>query len=110
MASATVVGSRIFTAKTELAIRIRDKGGLAARAFEVQYEAISLPPEIETGIHDLMRYFGLVYGAFDFIVAPDGRYLFLEVSPAGQYMWIEYATGLKITEALADALGEPCSA
>jgi hypothetical protein len=48
-----------------------------------------------------------VYGAFDFIVAP---YLFLEVNPAGQYMWIEYATGLKITETLADALGEPCSA
>ena len=107
---ATVVGSRIFAAKIDSQAAFATRTDWRRAPFEVQYEAISLPPEIETGIHDLMRYFDLVYGAFDFIVAPDGRHLFLEVNPAGQYMWIEYATGLKITEALADALGEPCSA
>ncbi len=55
-----------------------------------------------------MKIFGLVYGAFDFIVTPDGRYVFLEVNPSGQYMWIECATGLEITAALADALMAPC--
>jgi glutathione synthase/RimK-type ligase-like ATP-grasp enzyme len=107
---ATVVGTRIFAAKIDSQSAFATRTDWRRAPFEVQYEAIFLPPEIETGIHDLMRYFDLVYGAFDFIVAPDGRYLFLEVNPAGQYMWIEYATGLKITETLADALGEPCSA
>ena len=70
--------------------------------------ANQLPREIETKILALMKIFGLVYGAFDFIVTPDGRYVFLEVNPSGQYMWIECATGLEITAALADALMAPC--
>jgi D-alanine-D-alanine ligase-like ATP-grasp enzyme len=55
-----------------------------------------------------MKAFDLIYGAFDFIVTPEGRYVFLEVNPSGQYMWVECATGLEITTALADALSEPC--
>jgi D-alanine-D-alanine ligase-like ATP-grasp enzyme len=57
-----------------------------------------------------MEHLGLVYGAFDFIVTPEGRYVFLEVNPGGAYMWVEAATGLGITPALADALIEPCRA
>jgi hypothetical protein len=41
-------------------------------------------------------------------VTPEGRYVFLEVNPAGQYMWIESKLGLPITAALADALSDPC--
>jgi hypothetical protein len=45
-----------------------------------------------------------VYGAFDFIVTPKGHYVFLEVNPAGQYMWVEAKTRLPITLALAEVL------
>ena len=51
---------------------------------------------------------GFVYGAFDFIVTPEGRYVFLEINPGGQYMWVEAKTEMPITEALADALCGPC--
>jgi D-alanine-D-alanine ligase-like ATP-grasp enzyme len=63
-----------------------------------------LPPAVEAKIHAFMQVFGLIYGAFDFIVTPDGRHIFLEVNPAGQYMWVEAKTGLPITAALADML------
>lgn len=104
----TVVGSKIFSAKINSQSNDGTKMDWRRSPFEVTYEAIDLPREIETKLHAFMESFGLVYGAFDFIVIPDGRYIFLEVNPAGQYMWIEYATGLQITAALADVLSEPC--
>jgi glutathione synthase/RimK-type ligase-like ATP-grasp enzyme len=54
-----------------------------------------------------MQRFGLNYGAMDVIVTPDGRYVFLEINPAGQYMWIESKLGLPITDALVELLSEP---
>ena len=48
--------------------------------------------------------FGLSFGAFDFVVTPEGRWVFLECNPAGQYGWLEGHTGLPITEAVAGTL------
>jgi hypothetical protein len=36
--------------------------------------------------------------------------VFLEVNPAGQYLWVEAETKLPITAALIDLLGRPCHA
>jgi D-alanine-D-alanine ligase-like ATP-grasp enzyme len=47
---------------------------------------------------------GLNYGALDFIVTPEGRHVFLEVNPAGEFMWLMRYPGLPIAEALADVL------
>jgi glutathione synthase/RimK-type ligase-like ATP-grasp enzyme len=106
----TVVGTRIFSAKIDS--QAHAKATLDWRPFlqDLEYEVVELPPEIEAKILIFMRTFGLIYGAFDFIVTPEGRYVFLEVNPSGQYMWVECATGLEITAALADALSEPCRA
>lgn len=105
---ATVVGPRIFSAAIDS--QARDDTSLDWRRspLELDYQPTDLPPDIESKIHAFMKAFGLIYGAFDFIVTPDGRYVFLEVNPAGQYMWIESKTGLGITAALCDALAEPC--
>ncbi|MEV4245300.1 hypothetical protein AB0J63_18065 [Streptosporangium canum] len=47
---------------------------------------------------------GLTYGAIDLILTPDGRYVFLEINPNGQFLWIEDATGLPIGAAIGDLL------
>ncbi len=103
----TVVGGRVFTAKINSQSRPETKVDWRHLPFEVD-EVLDLPPEIEAKIHAFMKEFGLVYGAFDFIVTPEGRHVFLEINPAGQYMWIESKLGLPITAALADALSDPC--
>jgi glutathione synthase/RimK-type ligase-like ATP-grasp enzyme len=103
----TVVGTRIFSARINSQSRPETKVDWRHLPFEVD-DALDLPCEIESKIHALMKEFGLIYGAFDFIVTPEGRYVFLEVNPAGQYMWIESKLGLPITAALADALSDPC--
>lgn len=104
----TVVGSKIFPVKIDLQ-KNRDAQLDWRRALhDVAYEAVDLPREIEEKIFAFMRTFGLFYGAFDFIVTPEGRFVFLEINPSGQYMWLECAADLGITTALADALMEPC--
>jgi hypothetical protein len=40
---------------------------------DLKFEAIQLPREIESKSLALTKIFGLAYGAFDFIVMPDGR-------------------------------------
>ena len=41
------------------------------------------------------------------IVTPDGRYVFLEINPNGQWLWIQDETGLPIADALCTTLMNP---
>ena len=52
----------------------------------------------------LMSTLGLRYGAIDLALDRDGNYVFFEVNPGGQYLWIEIHAGQPISAALAAAL------
>ena len=71
---------------------------------EGDWQPYALPPEVERGLLEVMDRLGLDYGAADFIVTPDGRVVFLEVNPAGEFFWLQRAPGLPIAEALAEVL------
>jgi hypothetical protein len=48
---------------------------------------------------------GLNYGAIDIIVTPDGRHVFLEVNPVGEFFWLECCSPhLPISQAIANLL------
>jgi glutathione synthase/RimK-type ligase-like ATP-grasp enzyme len=49
----------------------------------------TLPEEITAKCIHLMAELGIRFGCFDFIVTPDGEYVFLEVNEAGQFLWVE---------------------
>ena len=63
-----------------------------------------LPDTVVTQLRAFMGALGLVYGAIDMRLTPDGEYVFLEVNPAGQWLFIEERTGQPITAALAEYL------
>jgi glutathione synthase/RimK-type ligase-like ATP-grasp enzyme len=63
-----------------------------------------LPPDLEQRCVQLVDRLGLCFGAIDLALTPDGRYVFFEVNPNGQYLWIELATGLPISDAICDLL------
>ena len=90
----TVVGTRFFSAKIDSQSRSETKIDWRHLPFEVDV-VLDLPAEIASIVRLFMKEFGLVYGAFDLMVTPDGRHVFLEVNPAGQYMWIELKLGLR---------------
>jgi hypothetical protein len=103
----TVVGERVFAGRINSQATAESSVDWRHRPFDMESEPYALPERICKPILAFMRDFGLIYGAFDFIVTPDGDYVFLEVNPGGQYMWVESTTGMPITEALADAMCEP---
>jgi len=51
-----------------------------------------------------MAAMGLVYSALDFVVRPDGAWMFLEINAGGQYGWLEDEVGVPLTDQLADLL------
>lgn len=73
---------------------------------EVQWRPGTLPDEISQRLIELVGALDLVYGAVDVIVTPEGRHVFLEVNPGGEWGMLERDAGLPIAAALADALLE----
>ncbi len=57
---------------------------------DLNLERIDLPEGVFRACIQVMRSVGIVFGCFDFIVTPDGSYVFLEVNEAGQFLWIEH--------------------
>jgi len=99
----TMVGALAFAA----AIHSQDtayKIDFRMDMLDAKVEAVSLPEEILTGLQALMTSLGLVYGAIDMRRTPEGRYVFLEINPAGQWLFIEERTGQRITEAVSKEL------
>lgn len=66
----------------------------------------ALPEGVAAKLRALMNKLGLVYGAIDMRLTPEGEYVFLEVNPAGQWLFIEERTGQPISAALARHLFE----
>jgi hypothetical protein len=59
---------------------------------------------VASGIEQFLDALGLVYGALDFVVSPDGSYAFLKCNSGGQFGWLEARTGAPLTQSLADLL------
>ncbi len=98
----TVVDGEYYAAATD--VREADYPQDVRMNLDAVYEAHELPPETTARLGELMDQLGLVYGAIDMRLTPDGRYVFLEIIPAGQVLYIERATGQPIAGALAQTL------
>jgi glutathione synthase/RimK-type ligase-like ATP-grasp enzyme len=98
----TVVGGELFAVrvlKPDSAIVDWRRSSLGNR-----FEAMTLDLELEAAILRMQNDLGLVYGAYDFIRGTDGTDYFLEVNPMGQWLWLEVATELPISRAIANVL------
>ncbi|WP_224245703.1 MvdC/MvdD family ATP grasp protein [Hyalangium gracile] len=102
----TVVGDRVMAAAidSQALPGARNDWRRQGLALLEAWQHYTLPKPVERQVLALMAALGLNYGAFDFIVTPEGRHVFLEVNPAGEFMWLTQYPGLPIAEALADVL------
>lgn len=103
----TVVAKKVFACKIESQHLAYNEGKVDWRQgydHGLRYEPFDLPDDISEKCIKFLDKMRLNFGAFDFIVTPSGEYIFLECNPNGQWLWIEMETGLKISEAIADAL------
>lgn len=100
----TIVGSQIFSAEVDSqAVSTthhtwqNDQGANLWRPCEI-------PAQVGARLLDLLTRVGMNYSACDLIRTPDDRYVFLELNARGRYGFIEDATGLPISQAIADLL------
>lgn len=72
----------------------------------VKYEKIEIPEKVSLFCSKILTHYGLHFGAFDFIKSKNGEYVFLELNPNGQWLWLEEQSGYNLTKEVADNLIE----
>ena len=65
---------------------------------------------VEERLRALQRRLGLVYGAIDMRRTAEGEHVFLEVNPAGQWLFVEERCGLPISQSVAGFLARAADA
>jgi glutathione synthase/RimK-type ligase-like ATP-grasp enzyme len=100
---ATVVGTDVFAAA------IHSQTDPAAAVDwrhtdnpDLPHTPIELPTKVRESVLALMSKLGLSFGAVDLVETPDGEFIFLEVNPNGQWLWIDDQLQLGITNAIVD--------
>src|SRR5260221_5932211 len=100
----TMIGEQIFPAaihsqETEYKVDFR------MTMEKARFEAVELPPKVVRMLRDLMKRLGLVYGAIDMRRTPKSEYVFLEINPAGQWLFVAKRTWQTIGDTPACPLG-----
>ena len=101
----TIVGEKIFAC--EIHSQESTKANVDWRDYDfdnVKHLPHKLPKDIEEKLLQMLKNLNLHFGAFDLILTPDNRYVFLELNPNGQYLWIELLTKLPISKTIAELL------
>lgn len=96
----TVIGDQLFAAEFRPAVGLID-GRLD---LETPYRPHTLPRDLSRRLLALVRQLGLVFSTLDMKLTDDGEYVFLELNPMGQYLYIEILAGLPLTAAMAELL------
>lgn len=99
---ANIVGERIFAARIATC---ELRAGIDSRLdLDIPYEPHELPEEVHRLLLQFMQEMGLVFGTVDMKISEEGNYVFLEVNPQGQFLYVEILTGMPITTAVAELL------
>ena len=104
----TLVGDICFAAKVYSQTQSEDKGKTDWRQGSEHglkwYVCEDYPIREIEKCQVFLKRLNLNFGCFDFIVTPNGDYVFLECNPNGQWLWIELETGMNISGAIANWL------
>jgi glutathione synthase/RimK-type ligase-like ATP-grasp enzyme len=101
----TVIGDQAFAA--EIHSQADERTALDWRHYDVDipYAQAKLPAEVADRCLALVRSYGLNFSSMDLILTPDGRYVFVENNPNGQFMFLEQKVPqLAMTDALVGCL------
>jgi|SRR3990172_10159731 len=97
-----IFGAELFAAKVETTHPI----AAVDSRFDVTavWQPATIPPVVASKLHALMTRLKLDYGCIDMRRRPDGEYVFLEINPAGQFLFAEIDTSEPLSAAMAQLL------
>lgn len=72
---------------------------------EIEYVRFELPDDVRLKCVDLVKKFGLLFGAID-LIESDGEFYFLEINPTGEWAWLVENAKLPIHEEICESLIE----
>jgi hypothetical protein len=99
----TVIGRRVFPVAI-LPNSAASEDFRRAEVFDLRHEPIKLPVQLSGMCRRLVSCLGLKFGAIDLLKTKTGEYVFLEINPNGQWLWLEWATGLPLSRVMATFL------
>jgi pyruvate carboxylase len=101
----TVIGETLFAVGIQSMLREEARIDFRrAEVYDLPHTIMTLPEDLHLLCVNLVRNFGLRFGAIDLLLAPDGKYFFLEINPNGQWFWLEWVTGIPIAKTMCDFL------
>jgi glutathione synthase/RimK-type ligase-like ATP-grasp enzyme len=100
----TVIGEWVQAVRIDSQSRTDTQLDWRRNQYAVHYSPEVLDPGLASTLVDMNTRLGLDFGAYDLIVTPDGEPVFLEVNPMGQWLWLEKAAEVPITETLVEHL------
>ena len=102
-ARVTVVGDRLFPVAIHAGSE-RAHVDWRSDYDALTYDVIDVPEQVRLGIARYMNAAQLAFGAFDFVIRPDGEWIALEANAIGAWGWLAEACELPIAAAIVDEL------
>jgi hypothetical protein len=101
---AVVIGGQVFAASVDSQAIPEARHDVRGAAGKVKHEPYDLPRDVRGALLELVRGLGLRFCSADLILTPEGRHVFLDLNPNGQWLWLELEAGLPLSAAMADLL------
>jgi hypothetical protein len=101
---AVVIGGRVFAASVDSQAIPAARHDVRGAAKQAEYEPYDLPEDVGRALLEMVRGLGLRFCSADLVLTPDGRHVFLDLNPNGQWLWLEIEAGLPLSAAMADLL------
>ena len=101
----TVVGDDVFG--VEILSQTRQSSSIDWRATDdpnLEHRVHDLPFDVAQRCRALLEHLGLAFGAIDLALTEDGSYVFFEINPNGEWVWLEDRLGIPISSAIAQWL------
>jgi glutathione synthase/RimK-type ligase-like ATP-grasp enzyme len=101
----TLIGNRVFAAAVDSQALERSRVDWRKEGSQLlhAWTPYTLPDDVAHKLLQLAARLDLSYGAIDIVVTPEGRHVFLEINPAGEWFWLDDVFG---PQALSTAIAE----
>lgn len=100
----TIIGEKIFCCQIHSQENEVTKIDYKRDINSLRHNSFELPQPIAEKCLKMMTALNLKFATLDFIKTPSGRFVFLELNPNGQWLWVEQKTDLPIADALIEYL------
>jgi glutathione synthase/RimK-type ligase-like ATP-grasp enzyme len=102
----TVMGHHVFPVRIHSQQTQRGQDDWRKAHGELKMDEVVLPEPVRALCLRLMERLKLVFGAFDFIVTPEGEHVFLEVNQMGQFLFLENEVEVPLLDAFCELLSQ----